>query len=66
MGDTAALAPLHYLRLILMAAVGWVIYSEVPTLATVIGAVLVLGAASVTLRSNARHVTPVPRPDAHH
>ncbi|WP_181704970.1 DMT family transporter [Chthonobacter rhizosphaerae] len=54
MGDTSALAPLHYLRLIMMAAVGWFLYGEVPTLATAAGAVLILGAATYTLRANAR------------
>ncbi|NBN65129.1 DMT family transporter [Pannonibacter tanglangensis] len=54
LGDTAAIAPLHYLRLIIMAGLGWWIYAEVPSLTTVIGAVLVLGAASYTIGRNAR------------
>lgn len=62
LGETAALAPLHYLRLILMAGLGWAIYGEVPTLATVAGAILVIGSAIVTLRDNAgkdKRVPPV-------
>ncbi len=54
MGETSALAPLHYLRLILMAATGWLVYSEIPTWPTVIGAGLVLGAATYTLQRNAQ------------
>ncbi|WP_075215187.1 DMT family transporter [Mongoliimonas terrestris] len=53
MGDTSALAPLHYLRLIMMGVVGWFVYAEVPTGATVVGAVLILSAATYTLRRNA-------------
>lgn len=63
MGDTAALAPLHYLRLLMMAAIGWLLYAEIPTLATVAGAVLILCSATYTLRRNAitrRSRTPVP------
>jgi drug/metabolite transporter (DMT)-like permease len=52
MGETSALAPLHYLRLLLMALVGWVGYGETPTLPTVIGALLVLSAATYTIHRN--------------
>jgi drug/metabolite transporter (DMT)-like permease len=53
MGETSALAPLHYLRLLMMGAVGWAVYGEVPTFTTVIGAGLVLTAATYTIRRNA-------------
>jgi drug/metabolite transporter (DMT)-like permease len=53
MGETSALAPLHYLRLIMMGAAGWAIYGEVPTIQTVIGAALVLTAATYTIKRNA-------------
>jgi drug/metabolite transporter (DMT)-like permease len=53
MGETSALAPLHYLRLLMMGGVGWAVYDEVPTVATVIGAGLVLTAATYTIRRNA-------------
>jgi drug/metabolite transporter (DMT)-like permease len=53
MGETSALAPLHYLRLLMMGAVGWWVYGEVPTFSTVIGAGLVLTAATYTIRRNA-------------
>ncbi len=57
-GQTSALAPLGYLRLILMAAIGWFLYHEVPHLTTVIGAVLVLGAAIDTISRNASRTKP--------
>ncbi len=61
MGETSALAPLHYLRLIMMGGVGWALYGEVPTIATVIGAALVLTAATYTIRRNAeKHPEKVP------
>ncbi|MGL4242800.1 MAG: EamA family transporter, partial [Beijerinckiaceae bacterium] len=53
MGETSALAPLHYLRLIMMGLAGWAIYGEVPTVNTVIGAGLILTAATYTIKRNA-------------
>ncbi len=52
--DASKLAPLQYLRLLMTAVVGWALYGEVPTLATAIGGALVLGAASYTIRRNAK------------
>jgi drug/metabolite transporter (DMT)-like permease len=64
LGRAVALAPLGYLRLVMMAAVGWVLYAEVPTWATVLGGVLVLASASYTITRNATrtpaHPPPVP------
>ena len=54
MGEASALAPLGYLRLLLMGLVGYWLYAEVPSLATVLGALLVVGSASYTLHRNAR------------
>ncbi len=54
MGETSALAPLHYLRLIMMGAVGWAVYGETPTTHTIIGAALILTAATYTIRRNAQ------------
>lgn len=53
MGETSALAPLHYLRLLLMAVIGWAIYGEMPDVMTAVGALLVLSAATYTIRRNA-------------
>lgn len=60
LGRATALAPLGYLRLLMMAATGWVIYAEVPTAATVIGGALVLASATYTIMRNASRRLPVP------
>ena len=43
-----------------MAATGWLIYGEIPTWATVIGGVLVIGSATYTVMRNAARATPIP------
>lgn len=53
LGRAASIAPLGYLRLLMMAAVGWVIYGEIPTWPTVIGGALVLASATYTISRNA-------------
>lgn len=59
LADASALAPLQYLRLVMMAVVGWALYGEVPTVATVVGGALVLGAAIYTIRRNAKVSVPL-------
>ncbi len=59
LGETSALAPLHYVRLLMMAVAGWWFYAEVPGISTILGAVLVLGAATYTISRNARKKSPV-------
>lgn len=54
MGQASALAPLHYLRLLMMAAVGYWVYGEVPSLGTALGALLVVGSATYTIHRNAQ------------
>jgi len=56
MGAAAAIAPLNYLRLILMTVIGWLLYAETPTLTTAVGAFLILSSAFFTIRNNARGV----------
>ncbi len=56
MGETSALAPLHYLRLLMMGLAGWAIYGEVPTTYTIVGAALVLTSATYTIKRNAEKV----------
>jgi len=65
-GRASAIAPLQYVRLLLMALVGYWLYDETPSLPTVIGAALIVGAATYTLRRNAvraveKHDPAVPR-----
>lgn len=54
MGQASALAPLNYLRLLMMAVVGYWLYDEVPTVATALGALLIVGSASYTIHRNAQ------------
>jgi len=60
LGRASAVAPLGYLRLVLMAATGWLFYGEIPTWATVIGGVLVIASATYTITRNAAHALPIP------
>jgi len=65
-GKASSIAPLQYVRLLLMAAVGYWLYGETPSLATVAGSVLIVGAAIYTLHRNAVRQSPIlpdPRPD---
>lgn len=64
-GQAAALAPMHFTRLIIAAAAGWLAFGEVPNLATMVGAVLVVAATVYTLKRNAvRGVAADPGPPA--
>jgi drug/metabolite transporter (DMT)-like permease len=54
MGQASALAPLNYLRLVMMATVGYWLYDEVPSLATLLGALLIMGSATYTVHRNAQ------------
>jgi len=60
LGRASAVAPLGYLRLVLMAATGWLVYGEVPTWATVIGGILVIASAIYTISRNAARATVLP------
>lgn len=60
LGRATAIAPLGYLRLLMMAATGWWLYAEVPTWATVIGGALVLASATYTLGRNAVRSPSIP------
>ena len=54
MGNGAAIAPLWYLRLLLMSTLGWLLYAEILSWATAFGALLVMSSAVFTIRNNAR------------
>ncbi len=51
-GNASSIVPLQYLRLLMMAAVGYWLYDETPSVATTMGAALIVGAALYTLRRN--------------
>lgn len=51
LGDAAAMAPIDYTRLIFTAAIGFFLFSEIPTVWTVAGALVVAGSTLfITLR----------------
>lgn len=52
-GEAAAIAPVEYFRLIGSAILGFMIFSEVPTIYTVAGAVIIIGSTLYTVRRNA-------------
>ncbi|MEJ1161062.1 DMT family transporter [Prosthecomicrobium sp. N25] len=54
LGEASALAPLNYVRLVMMSVVGYLYYAEVPSVQTALGAVLIVGSATYTIRENAR------------
>jgi drug/metabolite transporter (DMT)-like permease len=58
-GQAAALAPMHFTRLLIAGVAGWIVFGEVPTVATVGGAVLVVAATVYTLKRNAVRGVPV-------
>ena len=60
-GQASALAPLNYIRLVMMALVGWWVYDEQPGTFTLIGGILIVGSVTYTIQRNAKAVL---RPDA--
>ncbi len=60
-GQASALAPLNYIRLVMMALVGWLLYGEQPGTFTLIGGLLIVGSVTYTLQRNAKATL---RPDA--
>jgi drug/metabolite transporter (DMT)-like permease len=61
-GNASAIAPLQYLRLLMMAAVGYWVYNETPSVTTIVGASLIVGAAIYTLHRNAVRNGPAATP----
>jgi drug/metabolite transporter (DMT)-like permease len=59
-GEASALAPLDFVRLLLATLSGFLIFAEVPSLVTIVGAALVVGGTIYTMRRNA---IPKPLPD---
>jgi drug/metabolite transporter (DMT)-like permease len=51
LGDAAAMAPIDYTRLIFSAGAGYLLFSEIPTVWTLIGAVIIVASTLfITLR----------------
>jgi drug/metabolite transporter (DMT)-like permease len=53
-GEASALAPLDFTRLLMASVLGYLVFAELPALASLTGALLVVGATVYTVRSNAR------------
>jgi drug/metabolite transporter (DMT)-like permease len=53
MGEASALAPLDFVRLLLATASGYLVFAELPSLVTIVGAALVAGGTLYTIRHNA-------------
>ncbi len=53
-GEASFVAPFQYLRLIVIAAFGWLLYGEIPDVFAIIGAVFILGGAVVITVAEAR------------
>jgi drug/metabolite transporter (DMT)-like permease len=46
-GEAAAITPIDYSRLLMVVVLGWLLFGEIPTAATLIGAAIVIGATLV-------------------
>ncbi|BDA82736.1 multidrug transporter [Aureimonas sp. SA4125] len=59
--EAAALAPLEFTRLLIAIFVGYLLFSEVPEISTMLGALIVMGSTIYTVRQNAREEVPFGR-----
>lgn len=57
-GEAAALAPLDFVRLLIATAIGFTLFAEVPSLSTLVGATIVIGATVYTMQANVRSRRP--------
>lgn len=53
-GEASALAPLDFTRLLIAVVIGYFVFSEIPRLSSLAGAVLVVGATIYTVSRNSR------------
>jgi drug/metabolite transporter (DMT)-like permease len=53
-GDATLVVPIDFLRLPLIALIGWLFYSETPELPVLIGALVVIGGVAINLTAEAR------------
>ena len=53
-GEAAALAPVEYVRLLAAAGLGFLVFAEVPTIYTAVGAIIIIASTLYTVRRSAR------------
>ncbi len=53
--EASALAPLEFTRLLIAIVLGYLVFSEIPELSTMLGALIVMGSTIYTVRRNSRH-----------
>ncbi|MDH4415157.1 MAG: DMT family transporter [Rhizobium sp.] len=53
--EASALAPLEFTRLLIAIVLGYFVFSEIPELSTMLGAMIVMGSTIYTVRRNSRH-----------
>jgi len=53
-GEASAVGPFQYIRLVVIAALGWLLYAEVPDAWTFLGAFFILGGAVIVTVAEAR------------
>ena len=51
-GDVGAIAPMEYTRLIFSTIIGAIFFSEIPSLWTGLGAIIIIGSSFYTVRRN--------------
>ncbi len=61
-GDATLVIPIDFLRVPLIALIGWLFYAETPELAVLIGAAVVIGGVCVNLIAEARATKAKPTP----
>ena len=61
-GDASAIAPMEYGRIVFATIAGILVFSEVPTVYTAVGATLIIGSTLYTMRRNAIRQKPVDAP----
>jgi len=57
-GDAILVVPIDFLRVPLIAVIGWLFYSETPELPVLVGALIVIGGVVINLVAEARAKTP--------
>jgi drug/metabolite transporter (DMT)-like permease len=61
-GEASAIAPMEYGRLVFATVAGILVFEEVPTIYTAVGAVLIIGSTLYTMRRNAIRQKPPESP----